>query len=274
MLVNSVINIENVLSYIENRRNGDGGYNTVGIEPSSAVDTFFAVVTYNVLGSLPPENHHIVNFMTLMEKSRALDSLKGRYVFIKTLKLLGNKSDLSYQSAAILNFKNDRGGFGLGENIYIEIYSELESTFYAVESLKELGYKIDDAAIVSYVLSFRNGDGGYGGKGFSTLPTTFFALKILERLKQGEEIAKSREFLDSRDDLEKRGSTYIEDIYWLTESLAVLGEKPQKHNAIVDFVTACQRSDNHGFTRSANGGIADFEYTYYAVKVLKRLERC
>lgn len=274
MLVNCNINIDSVLSYIENRRNSDGGYNTVGIEPSSAVDTFFAVTTYNVLGSLPPESHHIVNFMTAMEKARALRSLKGRYVFIKTLKLLGGKNDLSYQTDAILKFKNDRGGFGLGENIYIEIYSELESTFYAVESLNELGYKIDESAVVNYVLSFRNTDGGYGGKGFSTLPTTFFALKILERLNQDKEIAKSQEFLDSRNDLEKRGSTYIEDIYWLTESLSTLGDKPQNHKVIVDFVTACQRSDNHGFTRSANGGIADFEYTYYAVKVLKRLERC
>ena len=274
MLVNSNINIDSVLSYIENRRNSDGGYNTVGIEPSSAVDTFFAVATHNVLESLPTDRHHIVNFMTAMERARALRSLKGRYVFIETIKLLGGKIDLSYQTEAILKFQNNRGGFGLGEDIYIEIYSELESTFYAVESLCMLCCKIDDTAVVNYVLSFRNNDGGYGGKGFSTLPTTFFALKILERFNQDKEIAKSREFLDSRNDLKKRGSTYIEDIYWLTESLSALGGKPQNHEAIVDFVTACQRSDNHGFTRSANGGIADFEYTYYAVKVLKGLERC
>jgi hypothetical protein len=61
---------------------------------------------------------------------------------------------------------------------------------------------------------------------------------------------------------------FIEDLYWLVEGLANLGEKSNFPDRIIRFIMECQRQ-NGGFSRATIMGIPTLEYTYYALSILK-----
>ncbi len=270
-MASASIDQNKVLSYIEKRRNGDGGYNFARVEPSGGQDTYFAALVYDLFGLTPPDKGRVVDFMDKLYLDNVFQGPVGIYRYAKTLKTLGGELESREILDKINRFKNKQGGYGLGREVYIEIYSELEATFYAVQTILLLGGLPDKDELKNYTLSYRNSDGGFGSNGFSTIPTTYYALSTLLSIEEADEARQSIDYLRQKESA--KSSHFIENVYWTVESLTELNEGISRKDKIIEFVKNCQRDDNFGFRRSPNGGISTFEYTYCAIKILRDLDK-
>lgn len=63
---------------------------------------------------------------------------------------------------------------------------------------------------------------------------------------------------------------FIEDLYRLVLGLANLQEKSNVPERAINFVIKCQRPGG-GFSRAIEMGIANLEYTYYALSVFSEV---
>jgi len=247
----------------------DGGYFFARVEPSGGLDTYCAVKSLSILGVKPGHPRAIANFLFDRFKRGTLVDVTGIFFAAEVLNDLGRMtgSFKKYALVKLLAFRNDAGGFGSYRNMYIEIPSELRATYRAVRVLKIIGGDFDKEGIRRFTQKFLNEDGGYGGKGYSTLASTFYATEIYKIIGlDARELSATKEFLRNRE--ERRGQ-YIEDVYWLVMALANMGEKMRGPQEVAEFVIMCQRR-NAGFARSTYG-IPTLEYTFYALSILKEV---
>jgi hypothetical protein len=258
-----------VVKYIESCHMKDGGYFFAQVEPSGGLDTYCAVKSLSILGAKPGHPRATVNFFLDRFKRGILVDIPGIFFAAEVLSDLGamTSSFRSYALAKLPAFRNDAGGFGSYQNMYIEIPSELRATYRAVRVLETIGGDFDKDGIRRFTRKFLNEDGGYGGKGYSTLPSTFYATETYKMLGSDiGELTATKEFLRKR---EGKYVQYVEDMYWLVMALANLGEKTRAPQKVAEFVTMCQRR-NAGFARSTYG-IPTLEYTFYALSVLREV---
>jgi hypothetical protein len=258
-----------VVKYIESCYMKDGGYFFAQVEPSGGLDTYCAVKSLSILGVKPGHPRAIANFFLDRFKTAAIVDIPGIFFAAEVLDELHRMSSSfkRYALVKLLAFRNDAGGFGAYQNIYIEIPSELRATYRAVRVLKVIGSDFDKDGIRQFTLKFLNEDGGYGGEGYSTVASTFYATEIYKIIEANiRNFTATKEFLRKR---EENRVQYIEDMYWLVMALANLGEKTGAPQKIAEFVTMCQRR-NAGFARSTYG-IPTLEYTFYALSILKEV---
>jgi len=266
-----MFNKQEIINYIESRHQKDGGYFFADIEPSSGADTFYAVKILKMLGVKPQNPEKIQKFFQEMDADKTINDIKGLYFILEVLKDLGFNLDHYQHYEGILNQnKNKQGGFGLTGKIYIEVASELQTTYEAIIVAKNLNFKLHRQTLKKFIFSFQNKDGGFGSYGFSLLATTYYALASLDELGLLKYNNKISVYLRIKE--EKLPGFYLEDLFWLVMSRALLGEKPRNMKEIVSFIYDCWRQDNGGFCRSRNIGISTFEDTYYATTILKVLE--
>jgi len=256
------------LRYIESCHLEDGGYFFARIPPSSGTDTCFAVKSLALLGVKPRNPAAVANFFLRQIKEGTLSGITGIFNAVEVINELGEiTNDLrSYAQEQIIAWQNKAGGFGAMENIYIEVPSELEETYRAVRILKTIGATFDEQVISGFVFSLLNRDGGYGRNGHSTLASTFYATAIDKLLGvDTQKLAGTRAYLRRRE--ESWQVQFIEDLFWLVEGLANLGEKSNFPDRVTEFVLECQRQGG-GFARATVMGIPTLEYTFYALSVL------
>jgi len=258
-----------VVSYIERCHLEDGGYFFARVPPSGGLDTFFAVKSFSILGIKPNRPEAIANFFLNDFKESTLSGITGIFLAVEVLNELSQMTDelRNYAQTQVMALQNEAGGFGALRNIDVEVSSELEETYRAVRILKIIGADFDEQRVSRLVFSLLNPDGGYGGKGYSTLASTFYATEIHKLL--GNDMKK---LTITRDYLRKRERNwqvqFIEDLYWLVPGLANLGEKTNVPGSVTRFVMMCQRS-NGGFSRATIMGIPTLEYTFYALSILR-----
>jgi hypothetical protein len=260
-----------VVKYIERCHLEDGGYFFARIPPSSGLDTYFAVKSLSILGVKPDRPEAIASFFLNDVRKGTLGGMTGIFVAVEVLNELGRMTDelRSYARQKIMPLQNSAGGFGAVENIDIEVPSELENTYRAVRILKIIGADFDRDKIIRFVSGFLRPDGGYGGKGYSTLASTFYATEIHKLLgNDTQKLIVTRDYLRKRE--ENWQVQFIEDLYWLYKGLANLGEKPNFPDRTLKFVMACQRV-NGGFSRATIIGIPTLEYTFYALSILREI---
>jgi hypothetical protein len=259
------------LRYIESCHLEDGGYFFARIPPSSGTDTYFAVKSLALLGVKPRNPEAVANFFLRQIKEATLGGITGIFNAVEVINELGQITDdlRSYAQEQIMTWQKKAGGFGALDNIYIEVPSELEETYRAVRILKAIGSTFDEQEVSDFVFSFLNRDGGYGSNRHSTLASTFYATAIHKLL--GVDIQKPA---NTRAYLRRREKTwqiqFIEDLFWLVEGLANLGEKPAFPDRFTEFVLACQRQGG-GFARAIIMGIPTLEYTFYALSILREV---
>jgi hypothetical protein len=265
-----------VVSYIERCHLEDGGYFFARVPPSGGLDTFFAVKSFSILGIKPNRPEAIANFFLNDFKESTLSGITGIFLAVEVLNELGQMTDelRNYAQTQVMALQNEAGGFGALRNIYVEVSSELEETYRAVRILKIIGADFDEQRVSRLVFSLLNPDGGYGGKGYSTLASTFYATEIQKLL--GNEIGKltsTKGYLRKAEDnwranFDNEQVDFIEHLYWLVKALANLGEKSNVPDRAAMFVLACQRP-NGGFSRATIMGIPTLEYTFYALSILR-----
>jgi len=258
-----------VAEYIERCHLEDGGYFFARVPPSSGLDTYFAVKSLSILGVKPDHPEAIASFFLNRLTEGTLGDITGIFVAIEILNDLSLITDelRSYARRRITPLQNKDGGFGALENIYIEVPSELQETYRAVRVLKIIGTDFDTEKVSRFVFSFLRPDGGYGGKGYSTLASTFYATEIHKLLEiDVGKLTVTRNYLRKRE--ENWQVQFIEDLYWLVGGLANMGEKTSFPDKIFRFIMNCQRL-NGGFSRATVMGIPTLEYTFYALSILK-----
>ncbi|MBI2908769.1 MAG: hypothetical protein HYX92_14095 [Chloroflexi bacterium] len=260
---------QKILRYIESKRLSDGGYFFAGIEPSSAADTFYAVKTLRLLGARPRDPHGIVSFFR--NSDTVINDIGGLFYAVETIKGIGRHITWLREYGEILEKrKNASGGFGTIGEVYVEVTSELQITYQAVAAAQDLRIPLDGQRVRHFILSFRSQDGGFGEGNLSLLPTTYYALAVLHRLNMVGDARDASHYLRRREtDI---SASFLEDLFWLAKSLLFLREAPKVPEEWVAFLQDCWRG-NGGFCRSRNMGISTFEDTYYAVSVLKLMER-
>jgi len=161
------------------------------------------------------------------------------------------------------------GGFGVVDNLDIEVVSELETTYRVLKIMIAVGMDFNQRKINKFVLKFCNDDGGFGKGNLSTLASTYYASEIF-RLTGYDTSGLSATVKYLRDRSKIWRLNFIEDIFWVSNSLSNLGQRIELIDWMTSFVEACQRG-NGGFARKDVMGIPSLEYTYYAVSILKAL---
>jgi len=265
-----------VIGYIEGRHLEDGGYCFFRMPPSSGMDTYFAVKSLSILSVKPDRPEAIASFFLNDVKEGALGGIPGIFATIEVLNELNQMTEelRSYAQQQIMLRQNKAGGFGALKDIYIEVPSELEDTYRAVRVLRIIGADFDERRIVDFISSKLNLDGGYGAEGRSTLASTFYATEINRLLGVGaDKLNGTKGYLrnkenDWRENFDKGLVNYIENLFWLVEGQANLGEKSNIPDRITRFVMGCQ-SPNGGFGRAYS--IPTLEYTFYALSILRKI---
>ena len=268
-----------VTDYIEKRYlEEDGGYCFYRIPPSSGMDTYFAVKSLAILGLKPQHPEAVTNFILNQVKE---DSTAGVTGVFATVEIIGELSRLpkgfkDYAQQHVMALQNSQGGFGTLENFDIEVTSELQETYRAVKILTSLDIPFDDEKVTHFVLGLLNPDGGYGRDGRSTLASTFYATAIQKLLgTEDRKLAKTKDYLRNREsawqeNIDKGLVGYIEDLFWLIEGLANLGENSNFPDQVTRFVVDCQVPPFYGFARTTRG-IATLENTFYALSILREV---
>lgn len=258
-------------AYIERCHLEDGGYFFARVLPSSGLDTFFAIKGMLILGIEPSRPEATVSFITDDINRGTLTGMTGIFLTIEVLNDLTQLSDdvKAYALPRIIALQNRAGGFGAYQDVDVEVPSELQETYRGVKVLKTIGAEFDEQKVSRFVARTLNSDGGYGGKGYSTLASTFYATEIYKLL--GMRPAKPSTTMDYLRKREENWQVqFIEDVYWLVGSLVNTGEPIKYAERISRFVLGCRRPNN-GFSRATIMGIPTLEYTYYALSILKNI---
>jgi hypothetical protein len=272
-----------IIDYLESRHLSDGGYFFAQVEPSSGLDTYLAVQTLSILGVKIKYAKSITSFW---EKQDA-DDLFEIFLAVETYKVLGSPATVldkyrqhildMFRDGSTLNrlfYISPRGAIRLNSLSLAIAYvttvgKELHDLLYLVTLSRELKIKLDNKKIVDFVKSLQNKDGGFGHRRHSHLMTTYHALCILKILAHGITAThKTYDYLIRQ----WKGSKYLEDLFYATESISLLGRPLPSVKQIIQFVDSCQRN-NGGFSRAMVTGIPTIEDTYYAVKLIKMCEQ-
>ncbi|PIP32864.1 hypothetical protein COV53_03745 [Candidatus Gottesmanbacteria bacterium CG11_big_fil_rev_8_21_14_0_20_37_11] len=278
---------QRIIEYLEDKHLPDGGYFFAKVEPSSGLDTYFAVKTLKLLGTKPGNIQSVISFWKNEDRSGNIDDLEGLYLYAETLKELSictqalerHKKLLNeiYQDNQLLRkraFKTVSGDFGLYDasvnTLFTDILEgELKELYYFTSLISQFQLEIEEKRIIQFIFSLQNKDGGFGKIRDSQSATTYYALKILNLLSYPvKSLIKTKEHVKR----EWSKVNYLEDLFWHIESLSLLKLPFPSSEQIILFLYDCFR-DNGGFSRSRNLGIPTIEYTYYAVSILKRLSK-
>jgi hypothetical protein len=257
--------IRSIEGYVHSCRVEDGGYFFARIPPASLLDTYYAVKILGILGVLPQHPDSLKKFV-----GRYLEDSSGDihtwYLASEILIQLDEESDLKRLAAGLTPNVKNSAPLSKPDNLYIEVSSELKHIFEHVSLIRNLNLRLYETEIAAHIHSLRNDDGGYG-LGRSTLATTCYALNTLNLLnKTPDNPGQIMEFLKSRE----KGVYFLEDLFYLVQASAILGQEESNPSNKISFVLDCQCTGG-GFARARAMGIPTLEYTCYAVSVLDRL---
>lgn len=256
-----------MIDYIENCHLGDGGYFFARVVPSCARDTYFAVKSLHILGVEPGSPERIIDFLLYLWQTNPARTLNNIFLVAETLAELGYPvKELDECESHILKHQSKYGGFGVVQNLDVEVVSELEATYQAVTLLRTLQISFDEKKVQDFVLNLMNSDGGFGSGGRSTLATTYYATEVLKLLcYHPSRLGRTVAYLRQRE--VEWHLSFIEDVFWLVVALDDLGEGLHFPSGVIRFVQHCQRL-NGGYARATAIGIPTLEYTYYALTIL------
>jgi hypothetical protein len=263
-----------VVDYVVCRQNEDGGYTFCQDTESNAQDTYYGLAILDLLDVPFPNVEKTVEWL----RSFVPDNLYSHYYVAKALKLCGEEPDEKVLKRFVLSLPIVRGEFGTVD-VYAEVASEFLSVFMVTELVSMISIEIDSEKVVGWLLSFKNDDGGFGAHGHSNLNSTYHAVASLFNL--GYQVKLLRDTLGYVRACEKpyggftvvpgSSTPFMEHVYYGTSTLSLLGESLRYPRQAAEFVLRCQNA-NGGFARS-DLGISTFEDTFYAVSILKTINR-
>jgi len=259
-----------IARYIESCQTEDGGFFFARIPPSGAADTCYAVKSLQLLGREPVDPEAVIGWLRDAARGSLVANPKGVFFLVEAGLVMGiSIPELRTWARRLDGWVNPEGGFGVWQNVDVEVSSELDTTYRSATTMLDLAVEFDYAGVRRFLFRFLNDDGGFGVNGFSTLASTFSAVQILSRLGVlPQELYATVEWLCRREAV--WDVPYLEHLYWLVSSLNVLGVAVGNRSRARDFALDCQHHGG-GFAR-ARYGIATLENTHYALEVLSVLE--
>jgi len=280
-----MFNIRKIVKYIEDRHLSDGGYFFARIEPSSGLETYLAVKTLRLLGAKTKNAKSIELFWKQREAEGNIYDLFSIFLAVGTFKelklpigtfkkygkyLTDHCKHTIRQSEFIhsQNGRESRKGFSAAMSYFGTIGKDLEDLFYLVTLSSDLKIEINKKKIIKLIVSLQNKNGGFGRGRESHLMATYHALAIL-KLLSFDFPAKEKVYsylVERWDDCD-----FLEDLFYIVESLALIRKPLPKVSKIIQFVDSCQRG-NGGFGRAPMMSIPTIEDTYRAVSIIKTCE--
>jgi len=258
-----------VIQYITQRRQNDGGFHFANIEPSNGSDTFYAVATLTALGYEIDKPEGIYSFFDQLAQEKETFDLTNVYYAVETLACLNYDTVTFRNGLDKQDLAKEFDPDNKHKQVYVDSVSTLKSAFLVTSICKTLNIRLEDARIPEFIFSYRNRDGGFGQGGNSNIPDTYFALATLVNVGITGAPVTTRNYLLA--DGEDLPGSFLEYIYWNFKSLTLLDIKPVYAKRLIKYLPNYQRI-NGGFARSPFQGIPTFEDTYYAIVMIKELE--
>jgi len=260
-----------IVEYVINRQNDDGGYAFAQGLDSNAQDTYFGLAILNVLGSPFPQKDRTAKWLQEFD----LGSIYSYHYISKSLTLCNQLLDSRFKGYVESAASSRR--FLSNKDVYVEVSSEFESTLMFLELAMMLKIDPDLERTRRWLLRQRNEDGGFGTRGHSNINSTYHAIASLCLLEANkEDLGKTTRFVRECERpyggfavIPGVASLYMEHTYYGVMTLGLLGISSRFPMQTIDFVLKCQRG-NGGFARS-DLGISTFENTFQAVTILRRL---
>jgi hypothetical protein len=265
--------VKSIADYVVNRQNDDGGYTFCQGTESNAQDTYYGLAILDLLKIPFPNVERTIKWLY----DFVPDSHYSNYYVAKALKLCGEKPHRILEDF-LLSLESSKGEFGTVD-VYVEVASEFQFISMITELASMVGVEINHEKTTSWLLSYQNRDGGFGAHRHSNLNSTYHAVSSLfnlgysvKSLKETLEYVRSCEKPSGGFTVVPRSSIpYMEHVYYGVATLDLLGERVRYPEKTAEFVLRCQNS-NGGFARS-DLGISTFEYTFYAVSILRMIDR-
>ena len=264
-----------VIDYVVNRQNEDGGYTFAqGIE-SNAQDTYYGLAILNLLNAPYPKIRQTIEWL----HNFAPDNIYSHYYIAKALILCDEKPDKKLQEF-LRSLEPSKGVLG-AVDVYVEVASEFLFIFMVTELLNvaQIAADIDRQNAISWLQHHKNRDGGFGAHGDSNINATYHAIASLSNL--GYPVKSLKETLRYVSSCENPSggftmiptglNPYMEHIYYGLATLDLLGEHAKYTEKTRMFIMRCQNA-NGGFARS-DLGISTFENTFYALSALRIINR-
>ncbi|MEM2933561.1 MAG: prenyltransferase/squalene oxidase repeat-containing protein [Methanocellales archaeon] len=275
----NAIRADDVVRYIYERQNIDGGYTFARGAMSSAQDTYYAVEILKMLNA-PLENvdKTILFLQSLQHQDGGFDSIKVAYYAIATLSRLGAKP-LKPLDSFIYKVVIQKPG---NKEVYIEVVSEIENLCLSIELLNKLNLLSTSTCTAQEIFKLQNSDGSFGSRKYSRIASTYYALRILKILNY--DVATLHKSLNwiKRCEIPDGGfaaapelsSPYkvLEDIYYGVKSLELLNSNCSYPLKTLELIKQFQNG-NGGFRRSIFLGISDFESTYQALSSIEAIQK-
>jgi hypothetical protein len=274
---------ERIIQYIENCHLPDGGYFFAKVAPSSGLETYLATKALRLLGVETRNAKSVASFWEDRDAEGNLSDPFAIYLAVETYKELGLQAGIfkKYKKYLADHYKHivsgsvysenkrlSRKSFSLAMSYLGTLGRELEDLFYLVTLSRDLKVEVNKEEVIKAVVSLQNRDGGFGRGRESHLMTTYHALSILELLSfDFSEQQKVCNYLIEQ----WEGCSFLEDLFHIVESLALIHKSLPDVNKVIQFVDSCQRN-NGGFGRAPVMSIATIVDTYFAVSIAKICE--
>jgi len=265
-----------IIDYVLARKCRTDGFCFYRLEEPNGSDTFFALSVLNLLGAEFEDRETVTYLRRMQHSDGSYDSIYSAYYSIKSLSLLGADPEVDprvYLAKTVVQYRFD------ARRLPADVGSLFKRTSYLVDLYKTTG--IDDGnnireCIIEFILSFQNENGGFGCKR-STIYETSSALSMLDRfgcpvqtLETESFIRRCEDPLYGFTDIPHTTLSYLEYVHAGVLASSIISYKPRYIDQCMDFVKYCQNKSG-GFSRTANGGIATLENTFYAVHALTLL---
>ncbi len=284
----TIPNRGDVVRYLQNHQNPDGGFGYQtharrGIYwTSTAVHTYDGVESLRLLGAEPLEKEKAIRFLQSLQtgeggfaNDKGIDSKAFAgytYAAVNALAILGAEPT---NRDAVISFleqsQREDGGFGA---TILSQESGMDSTFFAVSALSALEVPLDRyAEAIDYVMAYEKNDGGFGAYpgDKSTLRMTFdaiFALNLIGKdpLDKEAVIAFLNGYRKPDGGFGVGEVSDVESTYRAVYALKLLSYPIENQSAIVEFLKSAQNIDGGFGWRK--GYTSRGAYTYRAVKAL------
>jgi len=280
-------NKRKIIDYIEDCHMSDGGYFFAKVEPSGGLETCLAVKTLRLLGVKPKKAGSVVLFWKQQDKEGSLYNPFSIFLAVETYKGLGLAPDEFKKYRKLLadcykdiishgdalysqNKKLSKRGFSSAMSYFGTVGKEFEELFYLVVLGQDLRIKIiNREKTIKLISLLQNKNGGFGCGRESHLMATYHALSVLNLLSFSlptkEEVYNY--LIEKWEDC-----SFLEDLFCIVGSLALINKPLPDINKIIQFVDSCQRG-NGGFGRAPVMSIPTIEDSYRAVSVIKICEK-
>ncbi|MEM3422478.1 MAG: prenyltransferase/squalene oxidase repeat-containing protein [Candidatus Bilamarchaeaceae archaeon] len=288
MNLNEYVDIKELLDFVKCRLNSDGGYSfsypMYGVEfPSSVSETFYAIAILSLLGEYIPSKKKTIRYLKEIQRpDGSYDSVNVAFYAIKTLKILGERTEISDYYAQFLHSKLNRSHIDietLNDEFLTADYDTTDSPFKTAYQIAEILHTCKDK-IKKEDFSWLNKQNNEWMfiQGHLDIVSTYHVLNTLKLA--GYDVSSFRQSVEFvlRCEVKEGGYAiapeilppYIETTHFAVEILKMFKKAIKKRKNHINFIAHLQNEDG-GFRRAKHIGISTLGNSYFAIKSLLEL---